>query len=100
MKEGHPKEDKLLDRPILKWAGGKGRLLGLLDEIFPAKVTAYHEPFVGAGAVFFHLAASDRFDQANLSDSNPDLVSMFVAIRDETETVLRHLTKHKALHSE
>lgn len=89
-----------LDGPILKWAGGKTRLIPLLDEIFPDHVPAYHEPFVGAGAVFFHLAAANRFDRAHLSDSNPDLVSMFVAIRDEPDAVLGHLTKLKARHDE
>jgi site-specific DNA-adenine methylase len=50
--------------------------------------------------VFFHLSAAGRIDQAHLSDSNPDLIAMSRAIRDETEAVIRHLAKLKALHDE
>ena len=47
-------------KPFVKWAGGKG---GLLDEIgrsFPADLhqrreVVYVEPFVGGGAVLFHI---------------------------------------------
>ena len=41
--------------PFVKWAGGKGQLLSKLDRYFPSKITRYFEPFVGGGAVFFHI---------------------------------------------
>lgn len=41
--------------PFLKWAGGKGQLLRQYESFFPNKFNNYLEPFVGAGAVFFHL---------------------------------------------
>ena len=42
-------------QPFLKWVGGKTQLLAQFDEFFPAKIERYVEPFVGGGAVFFHL---------------------------------------------
>jgi DNA adenine methylase len=39
--------------PILKWAGGKRQLLSEITALFPTSYDAYHEPFVGGGAVFF-----------------------------------------------
>ena len=47
-------------RPVLKWAGGKRQLLGIIDEHLPSEVkngevTKYVEPMVGGGAVFFHM---------------------------------------------
>jgi len=38
--------------PILKWAGGKRQLLSEITALFPTTYEAYHEPFVGGGAVF------------------------------------------------
>ena len=44
-------------RPVVKWAGGKSRLLDDLVERLPAgRFKTYAEPFVGGGAMFFSLA--------------------------------------------
>ena len=50
-----------LARPFLKWAGGKGQLLGEIEARLPQEIKAgridtYIEPFVGGGAVFFYIA--------------------------------------------
>ncbi len=42
-------------RPFIKWAGGKGQLLPELTQRLPRHFKRYHEPFVGGGALFFHL---------------------------------------------
>lgn len=46
-------------KPFLKWAGGKGQLLSQLDEHLPVglenKEFTYVEPFVGGGAMLFHM---------------------------------------------
>ena len=52
-------------RPYLKWAGGKRQLLEGIDRFVPP-FTEYYEPFVGAGAVLFHLHP----EKAVINDSN------------------------------
>ena len=47
--------------PFVKWAGGKGQLLSKLDRYFPSKITRYFEPFVGGGAVFFHISFTKKY---------------------------------------
>jgi DNA adenine methylase len=43
-------------RPPVKWAGGKGQLIPQFEPLFPKEgYGLYIEPFVGGGAVFFHL---------------------------------------------
>ena len=46
-------------KPFLKWAGGKGQLLSQLDELLPIGLEerefTYIEPFVGGGAMLFHM---------------------------------------------
>jgi DNA adenine methylase len=39
--------------PLVKWAGGKRRLLPDILEIAPSQFSTYFEPFFGGGAVFF-----------------------------------------------
>jgi DNA adenine methylase len=93
-------------RPIIKWAGGKTRLLPELLKSVPSHFFNYHEPFLGGGALFWHLLATDRisplqsrvvvtgnvtFPRAFLSDFNPELIRMYCAVRDSVEDVIRHL---------
>ncbi len=68
--------------PYLKWAGGKTQLLGVLEKFYPPKFNSYYEPFLGGGAVFFHLCALGRIRQAKISDSNIALMNSYVAIRN------------------
>jgi site-specific DNA-adenine methylase len=60
----HPQDySQLVDlrhcNPIVKWAGGKTQILSDLDAIIPSQFNRYFEPFLGGGAMFFHLV-SDR----------------------------------------
>ena len=80
-------------RPLLKWAGGKRQLLATLAAYYPTDFTRYVEPFVGSGAVFFHLSATGALHgrTVRLSDINPDLIGCYLAVRDRTEAVIAEL---------
>lgn len=80
--------------PFIKWVGGKGRLLAQLEELMPSQYEGYHEPFVGGGAMFFHL----RPRQASLSDLNERLVTTYRAVRDDVDGVIERLAEHRRNH--
>ena len=42
-------------KPFLRYAGGKRQLLKEILPRLPATYSTYHEPFLGGGALFFHL---------------------------------------------
>ncbi|MBP6786492.1 MAG: DNA adenine methylase [Candidatus Promineofilum sp.] len=81
-------------RPVLKWAGGKGRLLPELLARLPHDFQTYHEPFIGGGALFFALAGAGRLGRACLSDANPSLIDVYVALRDRVDEVIAALQGH------
>ncbi len=83
-------------QPFLKWAGGKTSLLVTLDEFLPAEVERYVEPFLGGGAVFFHLKRRFPHLRAFLRDSNEELINAYRNVRDRTEELMQRLDVHAA----
>ncbi len=77
-------------KPIVKWAGGKARLLPELLARVPTEIRTYAEPFAGGAALFFALARdpSRSFRRAVLADQNEDLVACYRAIRDDVESLI------------
>jgi len=82
-------------RPVLKWAGGKARLLPQILDALPKRFGTYYEPFVGGAAVFFALAAEKRFKRAVLSDRNADLVEVYQLIQRNVEAVIDVLGQYR-----
>lgn len=83
-------------RPFMKWAGGKGQLLPELSRRLPRRFRRYHEPFVGGGALFFHLVNSGRLRHgALLSDFNPELILCYQVVRDDVEALIEALRCHE-----
>lgn len=83
-----------MTKPFLKWVGGKGRLLSQLLPFFPTNFNRYHEPFLGGGAVFFHLSPKS----ASISDSNPELINTYQCVRDNLDLLITILQEHKSKH--
>ena len=81
--------------PFLKWAGGKRWLTETLYNLPLPPFTRYIEPFLGSGAIFFHLRPS----QSVLSDLNRELIDTYCAIRDDWRAVFRRLVIHQDKHS-
>ena len=73
--------------PFVKWAGGKTQLLNTLKNYVPPKFGTYYEPFVGGGAFFLHL----RPVKAVINDINPQLINIYIQLRDNLESVINAL---------
>lgn len=64
----------------------------------PASFNAYHEPFVGGGALFFELIAQRRANTVYLSDINLSLIDVYIALRDCVDDVIAVLRQHRHEH--
>ncbi|WP_016953169.1 DNA adenine methylase [Anabaena sp. PCC 7108] len=82
-------------RPFLKWAGGKNRLIPQYEGYFPPHFHTYYEPFLGGGAVFFHL----RPKTAILTDINAELITTYHCVRDHVQELIELLKEHKIGHN-
>jgi DNA adenine methylase len=87
-------------RPFLKWAGGKQQLLQQYEAFFPKGIHRYYEPFLGGGAVFFHLYNRARLSgDVFLFDNNPELINAYRMVRDQVEGLIELLAMHKERHN-
>jgi len=83
-------------RPFLKWAGGKGQLLGEFEARLPravreGRVSAYVEPFAGGGAVYFHITSKYAFDECHIFDTNEDLILAYTVVRNDVDDLIEVL---------
>lgn len=85
-----------MTEPFLKWAGGKRWLARSFSWLFPERFDRYIEPFLGGGAVFFSMTPK----RALLSDVNQALVDVYVAIKEDWQSVEKYLKEYSNSHSD
>jgi DNA adenine methylase len=83
--------------PFLKWAGGKWAIAPQIERLLPrdTRQRVYREPFVGGGAMFFHLQPERAF----LGDSLADLVTTYQVVQLHVDALVTRLEKLRATHS-
>ena len=81
-------------KPFVKWAGGKRQLIAIIDKHMPEEFGTYFEPFLGGGAVMFHLLGKNQETRCKVSDLNSDLVLAYVTIRDRLDELIISLESH------
>jgi DNA adenine methylase len=81
--------------PFVKWAGGKSQIMSELDSLIPSEFDRYFEPFLGGGAMFFHLFSKNIQFTSHLSDTNEDLINAYRVVKDDVEVLIRLLKHHE-----
>lgn len=87
-------------KPFLKWAGGKTQILPEIERRLPfelsvGKIKRYVEPFIGGGAVFFHLAQFHRLEEIVISDINLELLIVYKTVKEDVEGLIEQLNRLK-----
>ena len=91
------KKKTIVAKPFVKWAGGKGNLLQKLEALLPANFddlenVTYIEPFVGGGAMLFHMLQRHKcIRRAVINDINPDLIRCYQLIADDPQILIDRL---------
>ncbi len=96
-KKGGAKLSELDAKPFVKWAGGKTQLIPQLSELFPTdlasrKSIVYVEPFVGGGAMLFHMLETyPNIKHVVINDLNKDLIATYKTVRDNPDELIAAL---------
>lgn len=81
--------NKIIAKPFVKWAGGKGSLIKQLVNYLPNDIeeqqnVTYIEPFVGGGAMLFYMLTHyTNIKRAIINDVNEDLISCYLLIKND-----------------
>lgn len=84
-------------KPFVKWAGGKGNLLAQLESLLPTNFdeltdVTYIEPFVGGGAMLFHMLNNHKnIRRVVINDINADLIRSYKLIKDNPNELVERL---------
>ena len=86
------KKNKLV-APFLKWVGGKRQIIPEILSHLPKNISSlnYCEPFIGGGALLFHLEPK----RAIINDYNEELINVYKVIKNNLEELLIDLKKHQ-----
>lgn len=87
---------KINVKPFIKWAGGKTQLLSHIDKNLPndlknGKIEKYIEPFVGGGAVLFHILQNYKVKKVFINDKCNDLINCYICIKNDVNKVIKKL---------
>lgn len=84
---------------FIKWAGGKKQLLSQFKDFFPKNIERYFEPFVGGGAVAFHIIKKYQPKEVYLSDINNELINCYNVIKNHPKELIKLLSGYRKNHN-
>ena len=95
MKQVYSQLSSTIPKPFVKWAGGKRQLIPILNENLPQTFGTYFEPFLGGGALLFHILTERQDQKCSISDLNSDLVLAYTTIRNRINELILSLKNHE-----
>ncbi len=80
-----------IQKPFLKWAGGKTQMILYLLKFAPENFNKYIEPFIGGGALYFNL----NHEASIISDLNEELVITYRQVKENVQELIDILNTYK-----
>lgn len=77
-----------IQKPFLKWVGGKTQIIDTIISKIPSEMENYHEPFLGGGSVLFAVLSLQRQNRITIrgkiiaSDVNGALINVYKQIQN------------------
>jgi len=84
-------------KPFLKWVGGKKQVIDFIEDNMPQNIKDtgvieyYFEPFLGGGAIFFHLFNKYELKNIYLGDINKDLMLTYNVVKKSPKKLISRL---------
>jgi len=89
-----------IQKPFLKWIGGKTQIIANIISKIPSKINNYHEPFLGGGSVLFALLSLQKQNKITIEgkifayDLNSILINTYKNIQNNKDKLFCYITKY------
>lgn len=89
-----------IQKPFLKWVGGKSQILDKILGHFPSKMNSYHEIFLGGGSVLLALLSLQKRGSFQIEgdiyayDLNPYLINVYHQIQTQPKKFYKSLSEY------
>lgn len=86
-----------LQKPFLKWVGGKTQIIDKIINNFPKEINNYHEIFLGGGSVLFALLSLQKYNKIKINgkiyayDLNQCLINTYKHIQSNKDELYHHI---------
>ena len=89
-----------IQKPFIKWVGGKTQLLDVIKTKIPTTMKNYHEIFLGGGSVLLMILSLRNDDKIQINnkvyayDINKGLINVYKDIQTNTQELFDYITKY------
>jgi len=89
-----------LQKPFLKWVGGKTQIIEKIISTIPVKIKNYHEPFLGGGSVLLAVLSLQKQGKITIKnriyayDINNALISVYKNIQSNKDELFKIITHY------
>jgi DNA adenine methylase len=90
----------MIQKPFLKWVGGKTQILDRILEQVPKELNNYHEPFLGGGSVLLGILSKQRNNEIQITgkvyayDSNKALIDVYTCLQSNPDELYVELSRY------
>jgi DNA adenine methylase len=86
-----------IQKPFLKWVGGKTQIINDIIDKIPKEMENYHEPFLGGGSVLLAVLSLKNNGLIKINgkiyayDVNKSLIDLYKCVKDDVEKLCKYI---------
>tara|TARA_B100001093_G_C26844233_1_gene1021995 strand:- start:725 stop:1624 length:900 start_codon:yes stop_codon:yes gene_type:complete len=89
-----------IQKPFLKWVGGKSQIIDNIISKIPKNINNYHEIFLGGGSVLFAILSLQKEKKITIKnkifayDINSSLINVYKRVQNNKEEVFKYIESY------
>ena len=90
----------IIQKPFLKWVGGKTQIIDSIIDKFPKIINNYHELFLGGGSVLFALLSLQKQNKITIKnkiyayDINKTLINVYNDVQKNKDILFKYISEY------
>ena len=94
----------IVQKPFIKWIGGKSQILDKIITRFPTKIKNYHDIFLGGGSVLLAVLSLQKLNKIEIEgdifayDINENLINVYKQIQNNKDKLYETIEQYISLY--